>query len=98
MEPLRVCLSYPANFQQNWAGLAVLFSRQIPKGSQDLFFSLCFQFNFLDIKGLSCTPIFLAYHFRPRPCDCSACISGKKLERQHKSQVNLMHNFVDGML
>ena len=27
----------PTNFQPNWAGLAVLFSRQLPNGSQDFF-------------------------------------------------------------
>ena len=27
----------PANFHPNWAGLAVLFSRQLPKGSHYLF-------------------------------------------------------------
>ena len=32
----------PAHFQPNWAGLAVLFSRQLLNGSQDFFF---FHFN-----------------------------------------------------
>ena len=40
-EPFRSCLlnstANPAYFHQNWAGLAVLFSRQILNGSQDLF-------------------------------------------------------------
>ena len=37
----------PAHFHQNWAGLAVLFSRQLPNGSHDFFqtFSICF-FNY----------------------------------------------------
>ena len=35
-------LGNPANFHPNWAGLAVLFSRQILNGSQDFFLSLTF--------------------------------------------------------
>ena len=35
----------PANFHPNWTGLAVLFSRQLLNGSQDLFFF--FRFNTL---------------------------------------------------
>ena len=62
------------NFHPNWPGLAVLFSRQIIKGSQNLFFTLIFSFsfNFLDMKPLHCllcAPILLAYHFWPRWCD-----------------------------
>ena len=41
-EPFRSCLlnstANPAHFHPNWAGLAVLFSRQLLKGSQDFFF------------------------------------------------------------
>ena len=38
-EPFRSCLlnSNPAQFWWKWAGLAVLFSRQILNGSQDFF-------------------------------------------------------------
>ena len=43
-EPHRICLlnstANPAHFHQNWAELAVLFSRQILNGSQDFFFSV----------------------------------------------------------
>ena len=43
-EPFRICLlnstANPAQFGWKLAGLAVLFSRQILNGSQDLFFSL----------------------------------------------------------
>ena len=42
-EPFGSCLLHsianPAHFHLNWAGLAVLFSRQILNGSQDFFFS-----------------------------------------------------------
>ena len=38
-EPFRICLlNSTANFHPNWAGLAVLISRQLLKGSQDFFF------------------------------------------------------------
>ena len=41
-EPFRSCLlnstANLAHFHQNWAGLAVLFRRQIPNGSQDFYF------------------------------------------------------------
>ena len=47
-EPFRICLlnstANPANFHPNWAGLAVLFSRQILNGSQDFFLSLTLNF------------------------------------------------------
>ena len=38
-----------ARFQSNWAGLAVLFSRQLPNGSHDFFqtFGICF-FNYFE--------------------------------------------------
>ena len=40
-EPFRICLlnstANPAHFHQNWAELAVLFSRQILNSSQDFF-------------------------------------------------------------
>ena len=38
----------PAHFHLNWAGLAMLFSRQLPNGSHDFFhiFSMFF-FNYL---------------------------------------------------
>ena len=43
-EPLRSCrqnsTANPANFHPNWAGLAVLFRRQLLNGSQDFFFVL----------------------------------------------------------
>ena len=37
--------AYPAHFHPNWAGLALLFNRQLLNGSQDFFFSL-YYFNF----------------------------------------------------
>ena len=41
-EPFRSCLlngtANPAHFHPNWAGLAVLFSRQLLNSSQDFFF------------------------------------------------------------
>jgi hypothetical protein len=51
-EPFRSCLldstANPAHFHPNWAGLAVLFSRQILNGSQDFFhiFSIIFIYFF----------------------------------------------------
>ena len=46
-EPFKSCLlnstANPANFHPNWAGLAVLFSRQLLTGSQDFFF-VCLNF------------------------------------------------------
>jgi hypothetical protein len=43
-EPFRICLlnstANTAQFDQNWAELAVLFSRQILNRSQDYFFNL----------------------------------------------------------
>ena len=44
----------PAHFHPNWAGLAVLFSRQLLNGSQVFFIILIFQFSLivLDIKPL----------------------------------------------
>ena len=36
--PAKYSKANPANFHPNWAGLAVLFSRQILNGSQDFFF------------------------------------------------------------
>jgi hypothetical protein len=36
-----------STFHPNWAGLAVLFSRQLPNGSQDFFFILIFQLQFI---------------------------------------------------
>ena len=49
----------PAHFHPNWAGLAVLFSRQLLNGSQDFFFILIIQFslNFLNIKPLRPMPL-----------------------------------------
>ena len=51
-----------ARFHQNWTGLAVLFSRQLLKGSQDFFFvsTFLFLFMFLNMKPLSplSAPIF----------------------------------------
>ena len=48
----------PAHFHPNWAGLAVLFSRQLLNGSQDFFFVLIFSFSFifLNIKPLRPMP------------------------------------------
>ena len=55
MEPFRISLlnstANSANFHQNWAGLAVLFSRQILSGSQDFFFFLIV-FFFSSLKPL----------------------------------------------
>ena len=51
-EPFRSFLpnstANPAHFNQNWAGLAVLYSRQILNGSQDFFFSLIFSFSCIE--------------------------------------------------
>jgi hypothetical protein len=45
-EPFSICLlnstANPAQFLWKWAGLAVLFSRQLLNGSQDFNFSLVF--------------------------------------------------------
>ena len=50
-EPFRSCLlngtANPPHFHQNWAGLAVLFCKQILNGSQDFFEVL---FNFKNIS------------------------------------------------
>ena len=49
-EPFRICLLHssvnPANFHPNWAGLAVLCSRQILNGSQE-FSLLYYNFNLI---------------------------------------------------
>ena len=55
-KPFRSCLlnstAYRAQFWWKWAGLTVLFSRQILSGSQDFFLSLLFKllFIFLNMK------------------------------------------------
>ena len=70
-EPFRSCLlnstANPAHFQRNWAGLAVLFSRELLNGSQD-FFSLLY-YNFYLIKKKYppkrfCLHIFKTYFWR----------------------------------
>jgi hypothetical protein len=53
-EPFRICLlnstANSAQFWWKWAGLAVLFSRQLLNSSQDFFFVLRFQFSFIFLK------------------------------------------------
>ena len=61
-EPFRSCqlnsTANPVQFWWKWAGLAVLFSRQILNGSQDFVFSLIleFLFIFLNMKPLRLMP------------------------------------------
>jgi len=60
----------PANFHPNWAGLAVLFSRQILNGSQDFFPSLIIKNFFFWIWNHweACPRIFGTYYFCYRHC------------------------------
>ena len=68
-EPVRICLlnstGNPANFHPNWAGLALLFGRQILEGSKDVFFSLMFLFDFLRKAELLQEGIFSSSIYLP---------------------------------
>ena len=41
------CTATPVNFHSNWAGLAVIFSRQLQNGYQDFFLFQYFNFNLI---------------------------------------------------
>ena len=53
----------PAIFHSNWAGLAVLISRQLLNGSQDFFFSfnILILIYFLNIKPLRSMPVHFCH-------------------------------------
>ena len=70
-EPFGICplniTAKPAHFHQNWTGLAVLFSRQIPNSSHNFFHTLriiIFLYFFLDMQP--CPWIFDTYYFSYR--------------------------------
>ena len=52
-----------AHFDPNWAGFAVLFSRQILYGSPWIFSFIVFRYETIALFG---TPIFFIYYFGPR--------------------------------
>ena len=53
----------PAKFHSNWAGLAVLFSRQLPNGAHNFFhiFSIGFINYFMKNPQTTFAPTFLAH-------------------------------------
>ena len=66
-EPFRSYLlnstANPAKFEWTWAGLAVLFSRQLPNGAHNFFhtFSICFINYFMRNPQTTFAPIFLTH-------------------------------------
>ena len=53
----------PAHFHSNWAGLAVLFIRKLPNGSDDFFhiFRILFLYGFIKNTQTTMAPTFLTH-------------------------------------